>query len=126
MLICWGKMLDGSPAEIEVTDAQAAEFRQAKTYQAKLGILRGAAFRARMVSMLLTAEGKIVTNLEALEPGRDEDLVWLQAGQHYETLDRQHGGIVLGPEAVRLFTAPRRGKRRDRNRSRVKIDAQTL
>lgn len=113
MTIEWGRLLDGSPALIEVTPAEAHEFGRAKSYRARAHIVRGAAFRARMVEMLLTASGKIVSNLNATEPGLDEQVVWLKAGQHFETLDRQRGGIELGEEAVRLFTVPgRRGPRR--------------
>jgi len=117
MLICWGKMLDGSPAEIELTDVELAEFRQVTTYQARAHIVGGAAFRNGMTEMLLTTDGRIVSNLNAREPRPGETVVWLAAGQHFETLDRQHGGIELGEEAVRLFTMPgRRGPRGPRPR----------
>ncbi len=125
--ICWGKLLNGLPARIEVTPAEAAEFHAAMTYQARALLLRGAAFRARLVEMILTADGHLVTNLNAREPGPGETIVWLLAGQHYETLDRQRGGIELGEEAVRTFTVP--GRRRPRGPRRPRQhqdDAQTL
>ena len=86
--IIMGKLLSGSPAEIKATSEEVQAFDRAESYQARLLILRRAAFRMRMVSMLLTADGHLVSNLNCVEPGPGEETVWLKAGEFGEVLDR--------------------------------------
>lgn len=101
--IIMGKLLSGSPAEIKATSEEVQAFDRADSYQAKLLILRRAAFRARLVSLLLTADGHLVSNLNCVEPGPGEETVWLKAGEFGEVLDRSPT-ITLGPQAVHLLS----------------------
>ena len=48
MYITWGRKLDGSPAEIELTDIEAAEFSRTERYQARALILRSAALSRQL------------------------------------------------------------------------------
>ena len=102
--ITFGRLLDGSPAEIKLSDAEVQAFDLAETYQSRLLILRRAAFRMRMVSMLLT-DGHLVSNLNCQEPGPGEELVWLRSGEFGEVLDHSPSPhIELGSESVRLLS----------------------
>ena len=103
MIVTWGRLLDGTSAEIPLTAVEAGEFAHAESYTARLHILRGAGLRAKLVSMLLTGGGILVPNLGGRQPEAGETLVWLRAGQFSEALDRSPK-ITLGPEAVRLLT----------------------
>lgn len=100
--ITFGRLLDGSAAEIRLSDAEHRAFERADSYSAKLLIARRAAFRVRLISLLLTADGILETNLNCREPGPDETLVWLKSGQFGEMLDR-NPTITLGPKAVKLL-----------------------
>lgn len=101
--IVFGLLLDGSPAEIKATDEEASAFERADSYQSKLLIARRAAFRQRMVSMLLTG-GHLETNLNCREPGPHEETVFLAAGQFGEQLDHSPR-IELGAAAVKRLSA---------------------
>lgn len=100
--ITFGRRLDGSPAEIKLSDAEADVFERAENYPSKLLILRRAALRQRLVSFLLTADGRIESNIGAREPEPEEHLVWLKSGEFGEVLDRSPT-ITLGPAAVELL-----------------------
>ena len=100
--IIMGRLLDNTPAEIRVTDAEAEVFGRSTSYPSKLLILRRAGFRQRLVSMLLNADGRIEPNIGGREPGPNETLLWLAHGQFSEALDRRPK-IELGPEAVALL-----------------------
>ena len=103
--ITLGRLLDGSPAQISLTDVEAAEFRRSSTYAGRLFVARGAGLRSKMISMLLTADGRLESNVVAREPGPGEELVWLRAGQFYDTLDSRPP-VTLGPGAVAMLGPP--------------------
>ncbi len=103
MQAVWGKLLDGNPAQIHLTAEESRAFDQAKSYQGKLLLLRRAAFKQRMISFLLTEDGILVSNLNCIEPGPNEELIWLRSGQFGEVLDRSPT-IILGPAAVELLS----------------------
>lgn len=106
MQVVWGKLLDGTDAVIELSDEEALEFGRAESYQRRLVILRGAAFRQRMTDWLLSVDGRLESNVAARPPEPDETVVWLQAGQIYSGLDTYRHAVELGSEAVELFGSP--------------------
>ncbi len=105
--IRWGRLLSGSPAEIELSDVEAAEFARSRSYQDRARIVRVAALRVRLIDLLLTADGRLVPNIVAARPEPGEQVVWLRAGECFDSLDEQDQ-ITLSPETAKMFR--RRGR----------------